>query len=194
MLAERYTHLWTRLHGLREAWLELHITVREDRPPGEATMLVDRLGDAIDDAVGALEEALAAVTRAIDDPDDVRAAGRSLHTAHARLGRTWVCYWQGLGSPDRRRELDSIARRRGSEWASWAASVDDSGARLPRHVTAAHEELGHAWTDLVERAASGAAYVSAHSIGQQINVPGAERALGTRLEDSRHASTEDATN
>jgi hypothetical protein len=173
MVAERYRELWGRMHELRETWLELRITVREDRPAGEATMLVDDLGDEVDDALGGLEEALAAVTGALQAPDDIRAGARALATAHERLTQIADGYWQGLGSLERRRELHSLARRRGGEWAAWAHGVDDIDARLPAGLTAVSTELGRAWTRLVERAESGPMSLTASSIGQQINVPGA---------------------
>ncbi len=177
MLAERYQQLWTRMHALREAWLELRITVREDRPAGEATLLVEQVGDEVDDALGALEEALTAVSAALQAPGDVRAGAHALATAHARLTQAADGYWRGLGSVERRRELSSLARRRGGgEWAAWARSVDDAQARSPAHLTAISDELRHAWTELVELAASGSMSLIANSIGQQINVPGAERA------------------
>jgi hypothetical protein len=178
VVAERYRQLWERLHELREAWLELRITVREDRPRGEATMLVERVGDEVDDGVAALEEALGAVTGALQDPDDVRAGGGALSIVHQRLTATTDGYWQGLGSLERWRELRSLARRHGGEWAAWARSVDDARGRLPARMTAVSDELRHAWTELVERAASGSISVTASSIGQHISVPGPAAAPG----------------
>jgi hypothetical protein len=176
MLTDRYQALWERMHALREAWLELRITVREDVPAGEPTMLVERVGDEIDDAVGAIEEALAALSAALHNPDDIRAGGRALATVHERLTRTADSYWRGLGSAERQRELDSLARRRGGEWAAWERSVDDAHARAPAHLTAISDGLCLAWTELVEVAASGSMSLIANSIGQQINVPGATHA------------------
>jgi hypothetical protein len=173
MLAEHYRELWERMHELRETWLELRITVREDRPAGEATMLVDDLADGVDDALGGLEEALAAVTKALEAPDDIRAGARGLATAHERVTQIADAYWRALGSLERRRELHSLARRRGGEWAAWARGIEDVDARLPAGLTAVNAELGRAWTRLVERAQSGATSLTARSIGQQINVPGA---------------------
>jgi hypothetical protein len=173
MVVERYQRLWARMHELREAWVELRITVREDRPAGEATMLVDRLGDDVDDALGGLEEALGAVTGALGAPDDIRAGARALAIAHERVTQVAEGYWQGLGSLDRRRELDSLARRHGGEWAAWARSVEDLQGRLPAGLTAVSAELRRAWIELVERADSGSTSLTANSIGQQINVPGA---------------------
>ena len=61
MVDDRYHQLWNGLHSLREAWLDMRITVREDRPRGEGTLLVDRLCDEADDGLGAIEDGLAAV-------------------------------------------------------------------------------------------------------------------------------------
>jgi hypothetical protein len=181
-VADRYQELWARLHDLRDVWLGLRLTVREDRPPGEATLLVERVGDEIDDGLAALDDALGAIGGALDEPDDVRAGGRALALAHGRSADVAAAYWQGVGSPERRNELRSLARRHGRDWAAWARSVDDALQRVPVALTAVDRELGHAWAELVERAASGSTLLSAHSIGQQINVPGrpARRGIGER--------------
>jgi hypothetical protein len=183
VVAERYQQLWTRLHELREALLELRITVGEDRPQGEATMLVERLGDDVDDGLAAVEEALEAVRGAMRDPDGVRAGGLALSTAHERLTRAADGYWQGLGSFERRRQLHSLGRRRGGEWGAWVRSVEDSHAGFPARLTAVSDELRRAWLELVERAASGTISLTASSIGQQISVPGAQRSRAHARED-----------
>jgi hypothetical protein len=175
MLVERYQQLWLAVREVSEAWEELRITVREDRPVGEAIMLVERLGDELDDGLATLQGARGAVQSALEAPDDLRAAGRALTMAHELVVRAVDGYWKGLGSIDRRRELDSLGRRHGGEWAAWARSVEDAQARLPSRLTTIAEELGRAWSELVDRAASGSTSLTAKSIGQQITVTRAER-------------------
>jgi hypothetical protein len=182
-VAERYEQLWTRLHELREAWLELRLTVGEDRPRGEGTMLVDRLGDEVDDGLAAVEEALAAVRAAMQEPDDIRAGARALSTAHGRLTQVADGYWRGPASLERQRQLHSLGRRRGGEWGAWVRSVDDAQGRFPASLTAVSEELRRTWLELVERAASGAISLTSSSIGQQISVLAAERAGAQGRED-----------
>jgi hypothetical protein len=167
---ERYQQLWSGLHALRETWLDLRITVREDRPAGEATLLVDRLCDEADDGLAAIEDGLTAVAGALAAPDDVHAGGRALAVAHEQLSRVGRDFWQRIGSLERRRELQSLARRHGGEWAAWAQSVDDGVVRVPGELAVADEELRRAWAELVERAAATAISVNASGIGQQITV------------------------
>lgn len=181
MLDERYQQLWTRLHVLRETWLELRITVREDRPRGEATLLVDRLCDEADDGLSAIEDALTAVAGALEAPDDVRAAGRALGVTHERLARVGSDFWQSISSLERRRELHSLARRHGGEWAAWARSVEDGMARVPAGLAVADEELRRAWAEVVERAVSGPISLSVSSIGQHITVPRAAGQPATKV-------------
>jgi hypothetical protein len=167
---DRYLQLWNGLHALRETWLDMRITVREDRPHGEATLLVDRLCDEADDGLGAIEDGLTAVARALAAPDDVRAGGRALAVAHEQLARVERDFWECIGSFERRRELQSLARRHGGEWAAWAQSVDDGVGRIPRVLALADEELRHAWAELVEHAVPTSIAMSTSEVGQQITV------------------------
>jgi hypothetical protein len=167
---DRYHQLWNGLHSLREAWLDMRITVREDRPRGEGTLLVDRLCDEADDGLGAIEDGLAAVARALAAPDDMRAGGRALAVAHDRLARVRRDLWQCIGSFERRRELQSLARRHGGEWAAWAQSVDDGVGRIPSVLAVADEELRQAWAELVEHAVPASIATRASGVGQQITV------------------------
>jgi hypothetical protein len=178
VVAERYSQLWQRLHEMREAWLELRITVREDRPLGQATMLVESIGDDVDDGLAAVEEAVGAVTGALQDSEDLRAGGRALGVVHSRLAQASDRYWLNIASVTRQRELQSLARRHGGEWMAWARSVQDAHGRLPTGITAANEELGHAWSDLVERAASGS---TSSNIGQHASASGAGAGSGAEL-------------
>jgi hypothetical protein len=178
LVAERYAQLWQRLHEMREAWLELRITVREDRPLGQATMLVESLGDDVDDGLAAVEEAVGAVTRALQDSEDLRGGGRALGVVHSRLAQASDHYWRGIASADRQRELSSLARRHGGEWAAWAGSVQDAQGRLPTGISAVNDELRQAWTDLVERATSGSI---PSNIGHHASVAGAAAGSGAEL-------------
>lgn len=170
MVDDRYQQLWNGLHALRETWLDMRITVREDRPPGEATLLVDRMCDEADDGLGAIEDGLAAVARALAVPDDVRTGGRALAVAHEQLARVGRDFWECIGSFERRRELQSLARRYGGEWAAWAQSVDDGVGRIPGVLAIAGEELRQAWAELVERAVPITVAPSPSETGQQITL------------------------
>jgi len=178
VVGERYAQLWQRLHEVREAWVDLRITVREDRPLGEATMLVESIGDDVDDGLAAVEEAVRAVACALQDSEDLRGGGRALGVVHSRLAQACGHYWRGIASADRQRELQSLARRHGGEWAAWARSVQDAHGRLPTGISAVDDELRHAWTDLVERAATRALPTNS---GQHASVSGAGAGSGAEL-------------
>lgn len=148
----RYQDLWASLHQLREAWLELRLTLQEDRPDGQSTLLVERLDDQADDGLGGLEEALAAVVTPLQAPDDVRAGGRALATAHERVGNVAHSYWTELGSAERHVQLRSLTRRRGGEWTAWARGFEDALDRIPPRLGQVDVALRQAWVELVERA------------------------------------------
>ena len=132
VVEQRYHELWESLHRLREAWQELRLVLREDRPSGERTLLVDWLDDRADDGLGGLDDALAA--------------------AHERIGSVARGYWNELGSPERQAQLRSLAHRRGGEWSAWGRGVDDALGRIPPCLGHVDDALRQAWLDLVERA------------------------------------------
>jgi hypothetical protein len=152
VVEERCQQLWTALHQLRECWLELRLTLREDRPLHDATLLVEHLGDEADDGVGELDEALAAVVGLLQAPGDARGGGRALDATHRHLAAVARAYWTGLCARERQSELRSLARRRGGEWAVWTEGVEDALARVPDRLRDVDDALRRAWLELVERA------------------------------------------
>ena len=152
MVEQRYQELWERLHQLRESWQELRLILREDRPAGDGALLVDWLDDRVDDGLGDVDEALAAVVGALQSPDDVRNGSRALSSAHEHAGRLARGYWNELGSPERQAQLRSLAHRRGGEWGAWGSGVHDALGRIPPRLEQTDDALRQAWADLVERA------------------------------------------
>src|SRR5579871_6346983 len=76
--------------AVREALEGLALTVIEDRPPQDEVLLVERLGNLVDDLRGWTEEgcALAAqAQQAVTHPPDYYAARVALGTTHERLRR-----------------------------------------------------------------------------------------------------------
>jgi hypothetical protein len=130
MLAERYQELWSRMHDLREAWLELGITVREDVPRDGGAMPAERLADRVDDAVGALEEAVTAATALLQDRPRSGGAAPPLARIGARLAETSRIYWRDLAAYGPQAELGALARRRGPEWSAWVAGLRQAYAPL----------------------------------------------------------------
>jgi hypothetical protein len=154
-VAERYAALWSALHGLREAWIDLRVTVQSDRPRDEGPLLLDRLDDELDDGLVVLDEAVAAVAGALQEPDALHAGGDALAVVHERVVRAGEGFWTGAGSCERRAELRSLGRRRGGEWPAWLLGVEAARGRVPAGLSAVQEALRHAWQALVERAARG---------------------------------------
>src|SRR5215213_8659314 len=107
VVAEQYDELWAALHSLRDAWLELRITV-QDRPRGDENALVTRLEDEVDDGVTAVDEAIASLLPRDGEPDEPRTRGRALAVAQEHLERARTQYWRGAGSHERLLALSSL--------------------------------------------------------------------------------------
>ena len=118
-------HLLVELQKLRECLDGVRITVQEDRPHQGDTVLVDVFGEALDDLVGRLDEALdsgaqghTAVTHG--EPEGLIAALARCHDVHGQVSHrfaTEVVYHQRMA------ELARLGRSRGGEWTAWAVSV-----------------------------------------------------------------------
>ena len=147
-MTDQRQQLWAALHGLREAWIELRLTAREDLPRDGGALAADEFGDHVDDGLGAVEEALAACARLVDCELSPRAAGMAAAVTGERLAAAARIHWRELAAHERQTELRSLARRRGPEWAAWLESVRGALAALPDHLEAAETALRGALLEL----------------------------------------------
>ena len=150
VLDEHRQRLWASLHQLREAWIELRLTVREDVPRDGGAMAADELGDRIDDGLGALEEAIAASARLLDAGTSTREAGAAVALAGERLAEATRLHWRELAAHQRQTELRALARRRGPEWTAWHIGVSEALTPLPDRLETAEASLRGATLELLE--------------------------------------------
>jgi hypothetical protein len=168
-----------RILAVQDALLALRVTAVEDGPTGQESVLVDTLGDAVDDALGLAREAFTAAAEALHDAEPpfdaerVRIHLAACHDATARMLRRVL---NDLYSPRRGDDLSRIARR-GRQWRMWSETVRDAAERCVPPLIDALESLAACWRDVSERSSM----VSVHStnVGQQITVPAATRPLRT---------------
>src|SRR5436309_3180109 len=100
--------------------------MREDLPREGSVLLVDHLGDAVDDCLGWLDEAFAAAFEgcgAVGQMLDVDRARRSLVICQRHFQSLEQRFHADLISYERVQELTSFGRRRRGEWLAWVKSV-----------------------------------------------------------------------
>jgi hypothetical protein len=171
----------TRDHVLavQDALLALRVTAVEDGPTGQQSVLVDTLGDAIDDALGLAREAFTAAAEALQasepplDTERVRVHLSTCHEATTRLLRRLL---SDVYDPRRGDDLSRIARR-GAQWRMWSETVKDAAQHCIDPLCDAVGQLGVCWRDVAERTST--VSVHATNVGQQITVPAASRPLRT---------------
>lgn len=159
-----------RFKAVTDAFQSLRLTVIEDRPTRGEVLLVERLGNLVEDLHGWLVEGLAAAMdarQAVAHPLDGYRARQSLGLANERFIRLEGQFFNEAVSHRMIDGLERFGRQRGGEWFGWARSVVLAlqGCRDP--LRALDEALLLAWQELCERLGSGALQVQTTSIGQQ---------------------------
>jgi hypothetical protein len=168
-----------RILAVQDALLALRVTAVEDGPTGQESVLVDTLGDAVDDALGLAREAFTAAAEALHDaepPLDVERVRIRLAACHDATARMLRRVLNDLHSPRRGDDLSRIARR-GRQWRMWSEAVRDAAERCVPPLVDALESLFACWRDVSER--SSTVSVHATNVGQQITVPAGTRPLRT---------------
>lgn len=173
MAVERAARHWhASLRALLEATSALRLTVVEDRP--DTHILADLLGNALDDLIGLVEEALARPSplRA-GPPDFAKLAQFGLQNEDAAL-RFAQRFSTEVASVERVAELAELARERHGSWPVWVEGVLGDLGRCQRLLLGEAEARHRFWQEVLERL-SFAPSVQATNIGQQITVPRPEK-------------------
>jgi hypothetical protein len=173
--------LTANFEALREAMASLRLTVVEDRPPQNEVLLVERLGDDVENLQGLLEEATAAAAaalRAVAHPLDGHRARHALARANERFIDVEYKLSFELTSAGRLEELARFGRRRGDEWLGWTGSVIQALEQCCAPLRAVDEGLLLSWQELSERLGTGSVSVQTTNIGQQISSAALEQRNG----------------
>jgi hypothetical protein len=184
-LAPAFHELTARLDRLREALLALRVTVAEDRPLAGEALLVDQLDEAVEEAVGYLEEAVGAAgqgKKAVEAPVDLERARTALAACHAKVNLFGRRLCADLLGFERIAGLRRLARRRGGEWPPWALSVQRGAEACRQPLHEVHEALLDCWQEVAERSA--AVSVHAVGIGRQVVIAGRAEATPETAETS----------
>jgi len=164
--------LAAKFDALREALASLRLTAIEDRPPRNEVLLVERLGDAVEDLGGWLDEAAAATAAALGAvarPLDGHRARETLARANERFIQIEYKLLFDLLSAEQLEELARFGRQRGREWLAWTGSVIQALEQCRAPLREVDEALLLAWNELSERLGTGMVSVQTTNIGQQIS-------------------------
>jgi hypothetical protein len=170
-----FCQLSQKFAALREALGSLRLTVVEDRPQRDDVLLMERLGDMVEDLTGWCEEGSIAAERArraVTHPVDFATARAALTTANHRFLSLEYGFHSELTTHRVIDELLRLGRRRPPEWLGWAKSVIEAleACRMP--LRALDDAFIASWQELAERLGARSMCVLQTNIGQQILPPG----------------------
>jgi len=170
-LDKTFRELTECLRKLRDSFLALQLTAREDLPAEGGVVLVDKFGDAADDSLGWAEEALSAASqaeRAVVPPPNIELARRALSSSQEHFHRLQQRFQSELVSYQRVKDLTAFGRSRRGEWAAWVKSVKGGLEQCQSPMEQASRCLSDCWQEIAERAAMTSVSVHSTNIGQQI--------------------------
>jgi len=177
-IEDAFQHLVGRFEAATEGFQSLRLTVIEDRPTRGEVLLVERLGNLVEDLRGWLAEGQAAATdarQAVAHPLDSYRARQSLGVANERFNRLEGQFFNEAVSHKTIDELERFARQRGGEWFGWSGSVVIALQSCREPLRALGEAILWAWQELSERLGSGSLLVQNTNIGQHMAGPAPER-------------------
>jgi hypothetical protein len=170
-----FQDLVARVRALRDAMASLQITVVEDRPLSGSVLLVERIGNTVDDLRGLAEEALVASAEAltaVGNPLDEYGARNALAQAHRQFILLEYKFLVDEMSCDHLNELAKFGRAHGNEWRGWTGSVLHALTQCRGPIRDVDHGLLLAWQDLSERIGAGGVSVRTTNIGQISGPPG----------------------
>lgn len=177
-LRTEFQGLYAQLESLNGALADLR-TVIDDRPPkGDSVLLLDSFGDAVEDALGWLEEALELVAPLVQESQrkgepgfDVNAARQALVFCQDQFNRITHRFTFDLVSYDRLSQLMRLGHERRGEWQAWAGGVRRELEGCQQHLYDTSQALFRCWQEIAERVGMTSVSVQTTTIGQQVTVP-----------------------
>jgi hypothetical protein len=169
-----FLNLTRKFDAMREALQSLALTAIEDRPARGEVLLVERLGNLVDDLRGWAEEAREAAGQASDalaHPADLNLGRRALSVANERFIRLEYRFFGEAVAHGSVSELRRFGRQGGREWLSWTGGVVQALDACRAPLRELDEAIFDAWQELGERLGARSLTVQTHNIGQQITTP-----------------------
>ena len=166
-----FLELSRAFNTLRDTLQSLGLTVVEDRPPQDEVLLVERLGNLVEDLRGWAEEGCASMeiaVRAAAHPPDLHAARHALGIANEHF---ILLEYRIVGEALAHRTIDGLLRfghQRGREWLAWSKSVAQALDTCRAPLQALDEAFLQTWQELGERLGVRSMSLHATNIGQQL--------------------------
>ena len=173
-----FSELTRKFDALREALQSLALTAIEDRPQRGEVLLVERLGNLVEDLRGSAEEAREAAAQAsaaLAHPTDLNLGRRALAIANERFIRLEYRFFDEAVAHVLLSELQRFSRQRGREWQSWTGGVVQALDACRAPLRELDEAMLCAWQELGERLGARSLTVQTNNIGQQLTAPPAKR-------------------
>jgi hypothetical protein len=155
-LEKTFRELGDVLRRLRDNLLLIQLNIREDVPVEGAVVLVDKLGDAVDDSLGSLQEALVAADearKAIGPSLRLDMVARALTKCQEQFHSVELRFQSELISYERLTELTAFARSRRGEWLAWVKSVRQGLEQCKQPIDETSRTLLACWQEIAERSA-----------------------------------------
>ncbi|HUN43651.1 MAG TPA: hypothetical protein VMU81_25425 [Acetobacteraceae bacterium] len=170
-IEEAFERLVGTFSVAEETFQGLHLTVNEDRPTDGAVLMVERLGNLVQDLRGWLAEGHAAAIdarEAVNHPLNGHRARQALGRANERFIRLEALFFNEAVSHRTIDGLERFGRTRGGEWFGWSGGVAMALQACREPLRALGEAILRAWQELSERLGAGSLLVQNTNVGQQI--------------------------
>lgn len=170
-IEEAFERLAGTFSTAEETFQGLHLTVNEDRPADGAVLMVERLGNLVEDLRGWLAEGHAAAIdaqQAVSHPLNGHRARQALGLANERFIQLEALFFNEAVSHRMIDGLERFGRQRGGEWFGWSGSVAMALQACREPLGAMGEAILCAWQELSERLGARSLLIQNTSVGQQI--------------------------
>ncbi len=145
--------LGTALHDLRvaqvdlrQAVLELTMTVHEDRPLHSGVALIDNFAEVVSEFQGGV----AAAGDALEEIPASRLLPAGIGPVDDAVAQSTTRYWRDLRAHDPLARLRLTVRDRGTEWRTWESSVEESLKRCEEPLFLMGASVRAAWREVAE--------------------------------------------
>lgn len=163
------------LRKLKEEVEALRVMVVEDKPLKDELMLVDELGNTVEDLCGWVNESFEfamLACQAVAPRFTPERAYRTLSNCHERFQQVLGRFALELMMYERLDDLLRLGRERSGEWQAWTDGVRGALDTCQPQLLEINQLLFRCWQELAERIDLGAMQVQANNIGTHLVVSG----------------------
>ncbi len=139
------------LQSLNEELQSLHLMIVEDKPLKDCVLLVDQLGNTVEDLTGWCEEAILQTSlarRAAEAESDCHKVGPAFSGAHEKLLQLDQRFHGDLASYQRISELLALGYEKKGEWTDWSETVMSGIERCQPLLANCQRAILQSWQEL----------------------------------------------